>query len=242
MRFFTTVATFGLAAFALAQESSSATSTSAAASGTAALSPEQRCIADCGETDICCKAACVNVPCPNGTSASLKSPIVEQDYVLDIESLVFRWRPHAQHVYLEQLLICTTEQAINQTTECAGKCIQGNGTEEETASYAACQQSCISASFFPIATNVPGNTASGSGAEATTTGETASGMGESIPIAAPSNTTLTHVQAGLRPLPPDPALSLRAALAAAVPVRPRARPEAAERTSRWQCLVLAFSV
>merc|ERR1712000_200492 len=104
MRFFTTVATFGLAALALAQDS---TSESAASSATSAsLTPEQRCLADCSETDICCQAACVNVPCPN-------------------------------------------EQAVNETTACAGACTQGNGTEEETAAYASCQASCISASFFP---------------------------------------------------------------------------------------------
>merc|ERR1711939_1058185 len=69
MRFFTTVATFGLAALALAQDSTSesaaSSATSASASSSASLTPEQRCLADCSETDICCQAACVNVPCPN---------------------------------------------------------------------------------------------------------------------------------------------------------------------------------
>merc|ERR1711939_15284 len=130
MRFFTTVATFGLAALALAQDSTSesaaSSATSASASSSASLTPEQLCLADCSETDICCQAACVNVPCPN-------------------------------------------EQAVNETTACAGACTQGNGTEEETAAYASCQASCISASFFPVSTGASGsNTASGS--EATTTG------------------------------------------------------------------------
>merc|ERR1711939_883116 len=120
MRFFTTVATFGLAALALAQDSTSesaaSSATSASASSSASLTPEQRCLADCSETDICCQAACVN-----------------------------------------------------ETTACAGACTQGNGTEEETAAYASCQASCISASFFPVSTGASGsNTASGS--EATTTG------------------------------------------------------------------------
>merc|ERR1711939_257813 len=62
MRFFTTVATFGLAALALAQDSTSesaaSSATSASASSSASLTPEQRCLADCSETDICCQAAC----------------------------------------------------------------------------------------------------------------------------------------------------------------------------------------
>lgn len=89
-----------------------------------------------GATDICCQAACVNVPCPN-------------------------------------------EAAANETTACAGACTQGNGTEEETAAYASCQASCISASFFPVSTTAGSgsgsNTASGS--DATGTGADATGMG-----------------------------------------------------------------
>jgi hypothetical protein len=75
---------------------------------------------------------------------------------------------------------CPNAVAVNQTTECAGKCTQGNGTQEETEAYASCQASCISASFFPISTGTAisgSNTASG--ADATTTGESATGIGES---------------------------------------------------------------
>merc|ERR1712230_100698 len=68
MRFFTTVATFGLAAFALAQDATSSessevasTATGSAASSSATLTEEQQCVANCDDTDICCQAACVKV-------------------------------------------------------------------------------------------------------------------------------------------------------------------------------------
>ena len=153
MRFFTTVATLGLAAFALAQDTT-ATSSSSAPSSSASLTAEQRCLTECKQftlvrprnsadislgaaTDICCQAACVKVPCPN-------------------------------------------EADVNDTTACAGKCTQGNGTEEETAAYASCQASCISASFFNTATSTGrSGSATATGADATATGESATGIGES---------------------------------------------------------------
>jgi len=49
----------------------------------------------------------------------------------------------------------------NDTTECAAKCPQGDGSPEQTDKFAACVQGCISASFF-----APGGgpkTAGGSG-------------------------------------------------------------------------------
>ncbi|KAK2737029.1 hypothetical protein FQN57_000478 [Myotisia sp. PD_48] len=37
---------------------------------TAALSPETSCVLACGPADVCCKAACVGVPCPNENNAN----------------------------------------------------------------------------------------------------------------------------------------------------------------------------
>jgi hypothetical protein len=69
---------------------------------------------------------------------------------------------------------------VNQTTECAAQCVQGNGSEEETSSYAACQQSCISSLFFPLSATAGGagatGTAGSDASDATATGE-ASGTG-----------------------------------------------------------------
>lgn len=41
-----------------------------------------------------------------------------------------------------------TEEMANATTECMAKCEQGNGTEAETAKFAACGQACIAQNFF----------------------------------------------------------------------------------------------
>jgi hypothetical protein len=74
---------------------------------------------------------------------------------------------------------CPNELAANQTTACAGACTQGNGTEEETAAYASCQASCISASFFPVSTTAgSGSSNTASGADSTATGESATGIGK----------------------------------------------------------------
>lgn len=59
----------GLLALAAAQDSTS-TSAASAASASASLSPEAKCAAKCGNTDICCKAQCYKVPCPNDTMAN----------------------------------------------------------------------------------------------------------------------------------------------------------------------------
>jgi len=40
------------------------------------------------------------------------------------------------------------ENDVNATTQCAMKCVQGDGTEEQTAKYAACQQKCITDLFL----------------------------------------------------------------------------------------------
>jgi hypothetical protein len=49
----------------------------------------------------------------------------------------------------------------NDTTACAAACVQGDGTAEETAAYASCQQACFSSLFF-TGTAVTKPTASGS--------------------------------------------------------------------------------
>lgn len=49
----------------------------------------------------------------------------------------------------------------NETTACAAACPQGDGTADETAAYARCQQACFSSLFF-TATAVTKPTASGS--------------------------------------------------------------------------------
>jgi hypothetical protein len=74
---------------------------------------------------------------------------------------------------------CPSELNANETTACAGKCVQGNGTQEETEAYASCQASCISASFFPFSTTAGSGSNTANGAEATTTG-TESGLGRFI--------------------------------------------------------------
>jgi len=48
-----------------------------------------------------------------------------------------------------------SEDMANSTTECAAKCEQGDGTEAQTAKYAACQQACIKKHFLP--TEGPGS-------------------------------------------------------------------------------------
>ncbi|KAF9699900.1 hypothetical protein EKO04_002413 [Ascochyta lentis] len=63
-----------------------------------------------------------------------------------------------------------SSQAV-ETTECAAKCDQGDGTAEATKKYSDCVQSCI-ASLFPSSqtgSQIPGAAAS-SGAAATGTG------------------------------------------------------------------------
>ncbi|KAJ9307303.1 hypothetical protein DTO217A2_3182 [Paecilomyces variotii] len=55
----------GLLAFAAAADS-----TSSSASATASLSPEASCAAKCAASDVCCKAQCYKVPCPNDAMAN----------------------------------------------------------------------------------------------------------------------------------------------------------------------------
>ena len=58
MKGFTVAALSGLAALAAAQ------------STTVELSPMEKCALDCGDKDICCRAACANVPCPSDAMAN----------------------------------------------------------------------------------------------------------------------------------------------------------------------------
>jgi hypothetical protein len=66
-----------------------------------------------------------------------------------------------------------SSQAV-ETTECAAKCDQGDGSPEATQKYSDCVQSCI-ASLFPSSqtVNIPGAGAAASGSAAT--GSAASG-------------------------------------------------------------------
>jgi len=66
---------------------------------------------------------------------------------------------------------------VIDTTKCASECPQGNGTKEETDSYAACQQSCISSLFLPTAPT--GGAAGGSGSNTEASGADATGTGSS---------------------------------------------------------------
>ncbi|GAM37827.1 hypothetical protein TCE0_033r08074 [Talaromyces pinophilus] len=56
---------------------------------------------------------------------------------------------------------CPDSTMANDTTACAAACVQGDGTAEETAAYANCQQACFSSLFF-TGTAVTKPTASGS--------------------------------------------------------------------------------
>ncbi|RMZ90830.1 hypothetical protein DV736_g1925, partial [Chaetothyriales sp. CBS 134916] len=164
MHFFTTLATFGLVALVSSQSvtdsstSTPASNTESSAPASTSLSAEQKCIQACGTSDICCQAACVNVPCPSQLQA-------------------------------------------NQTTECAAQCPQGNGSPDETSSYAACQASCISSLFFPssgatgaAATGTAGS--SGSAASASATATSGSGSSASSGSASSGATGSSHSGSG----------------------------------------------
>ncbi|KIX09253.1 uncharacterized protein Z518_00332 [Rhinocladiella mackenziei CBS 650.93] len=80
MRFFTALTTFGLVALVAAQSATSASgSTSvASASSTASLSPQAICLQQCGSADVCCQAACVDVPCPSDLQANATTECAAQ--------------------------------------------------------------------------------------------------------------------------------------------------------------------
>ncbi|ETI24201.1 hypothetical protein G647_03570 [Cladophialophora carrionii CBS 160.54] len=84
MRFFTALATFGLLAFATAQNATttetslSSAGSSSAASSTASLSPQVICLQSCGSADVCCQAKCVGVPCPSQSQANATTDCAAQ--------------------------------------------------------------------------------------------------------------------------------------------------------------------
>jgi hypothetical protein len=105
---------------------------------------------------------------------------------------------------------CPNQAQVNATTECAGKCPQGNGTEGETAQYAACQSSCISSYFLtavPSSTAASGSAATnsaattGSAGTATASGGSGSSGGSSTASASGSSSTSSgaadHLQLGV---------------------------------------------
>jgi len=53
------------------------------------------------------------------------------------------------------------EAAVNATTQCAMKCVQGDGTVEQTKIYADCQQKCIT-DLFLTTTGAPAKATGGS--------------------------------------------------------------------------------
>lgn len=81
----------------------------------------------------------------------------------------------------------------NQTTECAAKCNQGDGSPKAVQEYADCQQACIN-SYFPIGSNIAGATGTGAknpaSASATATGKGARETGASA--------TATNTSSGAR--------------------------------------------
>jgi len=68
------------------------------------------------------------------------------------------------------------EAAVNATTQCAMKCVQGDGTEEQTKKYADCQQKCITQNFLTVSGSNPKATGSSSTSSA---GSKASGDSDS---------------------------------------------------------------
>lgn len=62
---FSIIALTGLAALVAAQDS-----TASAPTATVSLSPEASCAAKCAGNDICCKAQCYKVPCPDDSMAN----------------------------------------------------------------------------------------------------------------------------------------------------------------------------
>ncbi|KAG9776769.1 hypothetical protein ABEF93_002334 [Exophiala dermatitidis] len=73
MRFFAALASFGLVALVAAQDATNTSSSStgvASASSSPTLTAQAKCLQKCNAADICCQAACVNVPCPNDAQAN----------------------------------------------------------------------------------------------------------------------------------------------------------------------------
>ncbi|PNS20927.1 hypothetical protein CAC42_2858 [Sphaceloma murrayae] len=71
------------------------------------------------------------------------------------------------------------EAQVNATTECSMRCVQGNGTQEETEAYGRCLESCRASYFISSGTNFVGASqtagASGSGSAPASGSATATG-------------------------------------------------------------------
>ncbi|KAI5280517.1 hypothetical protein KEM52_004120, partial [Ascosphaera acerosa] len=76
MKFSAAVSVFALAAVAAAAGDESSAAAPAVPSHT--LTAAEKCIQACGDTDICCKAACVDVPCPDRVMANDTNDCVAQ--------------------------------------------------------------------------------------------------------------------------------------------------------------------
>ncbi|KAF8246866.1 hypothetical protein K440DRAFT_317821 [Wilcoxina mikolae CBS 423.85] len=63
-----------------------------------------------------------------------------------------------------------TEDMVHRTTKCMGDCKQGDGTAEQTAAYAACQQKCIADQFYSNGSGAKSAAATGTGTAAAATG------------------------------------------------------------------------
>lgn len=56
-----------------------------------------------------------------------------------------------------------TEDMVHRTTKCMGDCKQGDGTAEQTAKYAACQQKCIADQFYSSGSGAKSAAGTGTG-------------------------------------------------------------------------------
>lgn len=81
------------------------------------------------------------------------------------------------------------EGQVNRTTECAAKCVQGDGTLEQTERYAACQQECIRKEFFPISATNGGAAPTGANRATGSNAPTGSGTGSRAPTGTGSSAT-----------------------------------------------------
>ena len=84
-----------------------------------------------------------------------------------------------------------SSQAV-ETTECAAKCDQGDGSKEATDKYSECVQSCI-ASLFPSSQTgslIPGGGAAPASSAAAATG---TGANSANPTASTASTGTLHI-------------------------------------------------
>ncbi|KIW68154.1 hypothetical protein PV04_04120 [Phialophora macrospora] len=171
MRFFTAVATFGLLAFAAAQNATLtetsldiAASTSAAsstASSTASLSPQVRCLQSCGSADVCCQAKCVGVPCPSQSQANATTDCAAQC-------------PQGNGTASE------TEEYANCQASCISSYfLTASTTAAPTASQTDSSASTTGAFGFGDATTTDGSATATGGSSSTGPSSTATAAGDS---------------------------------------------------------------